>query len=86
MPKPELPKPVHMTVYATLAKDESLSGRERCIACEGLFDDDDPILMIRDHRLMIDYILHCRCITKIISAGPIEQQEFEKYREGLLTR
>lgn len=82
---PELPKPNKMTIYATLARDETLSGRERCLACEGAFEDDDPILVLREHRLLVDYLLHCRCVTKIVSDGPTVV-DFESYRDGLVIK
>lgn len=87
-PPTELPEPMHVGIELISIKDEieSMSGLERCLGCEGLFDLADTALRIRDYRLMFDYLIHRRCIEKKLLDGPIDDAEFESYRSRLVER
>lgn len=87
-PPLELPDPHHVGIELISIRDErpSMSGLEKCLGCTGLFELDDTALRIREYRLMVDYLIHRRCIEKVLLDGPIDDAEFESYRERLVQR
>lgn len=86
-PRSAMPRARESVIDVLYVRDETMSGSEQCVVCEGGFEDEDEVMVrLRDFKAMVDYHIHRRCVLLALEHGPADDTEFNEYRQNLERR